>query len=251
MSRAGLRGARRTRVYDCNYNAGQNYYKPALDNLDRKLYGRPLASDRFDSPKPASLFSPTRETSTPFNDEPLNSARKRAERVITEDSFFDSRGVRVPKSSIGEAIREFDDEFKSTLTKIRANKAKATNFATDVDFDDTVDSFKRRNRAVDLDSSAFDESTTGRAASSIKKSTFKLTSRREEESSEPTAVTKWSALSSATEDSGASLRARATKARLEDLESEMNERTEKQIAREKRSQALKKFIADIDNDLAD
>lgn len=40
MSRAGLRGARRTRVYDCNYNAGQNYYKPALDNLDRKLYGR-------------------------------------------------------------------------------------------------------------------------------------------------------------------------------------------------------------------
>lgn len=39
MSRAGLRG-RRTRVYDCNYNAGQNYIKPALDNLDRKYYGR-------------------------------------------------------------------------------------------------------------------------------------------------------------------------------------------------------------------
>lgn len=249
MSRAGLRGARRTRVYDCNYNAGQSYYKPTLDNLDRKLYGRPLASDRFDSPKPASLFSPTRETSTPFNDEPLSSARKRAERIITEDSFFDSRGARVPKSSIGEAIREFDDEFKSTLTKIRANKAKATNFAADVDFDDTVDLLKRRNHRADHDS-AFEENSS-RAASSIKKSTFKLTSRREEEASEPTAVTKWSSLSSATEDSGASLRARATKARLEDLESEMTERSEKQIAREKRSQALKKFIADIDNDLAD
>lgn len=74
------------------------------------VFFRPLASDRFDSPKPASLFSPTRETSTPFNDEPLSSARKRAERVITEDSFFDIRGARVPKSSIGEAIREFDDE---------------------------------------------------------------------------------------------------------------------------------------------
>jgi len=249
MSRAGLRGPRRTRVYDCNYNAGQSYYKPALDNLDRKLYGRPLTSDRFDSPKPASLFSPTRETSIPFNDEPLSSARKRAERVITEDSFFDSRGGRIPKSSIGEAIREFDDEFKSTISKIRANKAKATNFAADVDFEDTVDLLKRRNRAVDLDA-GFDEGSTGRAASSIKKSTFKLTSRREEEA-EPIAVTKWSALSSVTEDSGASLRAKATKARLDDLESEMTERTEKQLAREKRSQALKKFIADIDNDLAE
>lgn len=40
MSRAGLRGPRRTRVYDCNYNAGEKYYRPALDNLDRKYYGK-------------------------------------------------------------------------------------------------------------------------------------------------------------------------------------------------------------------
>lgn len=33
---ATLRGPRRTRVYDCNYNMGESYYKPALDNLDRK-----------------------------------------------------------------------------------------------------------------------------------------------------------------------------------------------------------------------
>lgn len=73
---------------------------------------RPLVSDRYDSPKPASsaIFSPARETGTPFNDEPLSNARRRAERVITEDSFFDSRGARVPKNTIGEAIREFDDE---------------------------------------------------------------------------------------------------------------------------------------------
>lgn len=73
---------------------------------------RPLTSERFDSPKPAptSLFSPARETPTPFNDEPLSNARRRAERVITEDAFFDSRGARVPKNTIGEAIREFDDE---------------------------------------------------------------------------------------------------------------------------------------------
>lgn len=30
------RGPRRTRVYDCNYNLGERYYKSALDNLDKK-----------------------------------------------------------------------------------------------------------------------------------------------------------------------------------------------------------------------
>lgn len=64
--------------------------------------------DRFDSPKPKSIFSPGRDS--PFADEPLSNARRRAERIITEDSFFDVRGARVPKSSVGEAIREFDDE---------------------------------------------------------------------------------------------------------------------------------------------
>lgn len=78
-------------------------------------YIRPLTTDRFDSPKPASFFTPSREARTPFDDTPLNDARRRAERVITnDDSFFDVRGARVPKSSvgdgIGQTIREFDDE---------------------------------------------------------------------------------------------------------------------------------------------
>lgn len=73
---------------------------------------RPLSTDPFEASKPASFFSPSREPKarTPFNDEPLSDARRRAERVITEDSFFDVRGARVPRSSVGEAIREFDDE---------------------------------------------------------------------------------------------------------------------------------------------
>lgn len=76
---------------------------------------RPLSTDPFETSKPASFFSPTREPKarTPFTDEPLNDARRRAERVITaDDSFFDVRGARVPKSSVGEAIREFDDEVR-------------------------------------------------------------------------------------------------------------------------------------------
>lgn len=65
-------------------------------------------------------------------------------------------------------------QFKSTINKIRANK-KATNFAQDVDFEDTVDSFKRRNR-TDFDS-AFDDSH-GKASSSVKKSSYKVLSER-------------------------------------------------------------------------
>lgn len=48
--------------------------------------------------------------------------------------------------------------------------------------------------------------------------------------------------------SGASNRAKASKARLDDLESEMFERSEKQAARDKRSAHLKKFLADNEFD---
>lgn len=53
----------RTKVYDCNYNIGEGYYKPMMDHLDRKYYGAPTSipasvrptSGFFDSPK-SSLF---------------------------------------------------------------------------------------------------------------------------------------------------------------------------------------------------
>ncbi|XP_063976608.1 uncharacterized protein LOC135162277 isoform X2 [Diachasmimorpha longicaudata] len=32
----------RTRVYGCNYDKGESYYKPMVDHLDRKYSGRPL-----------------------------------------------------------------------------------------------------------------------------------------------------------------------------------------------------------------
>ncbi|XP_012147767.1 uncharacterized protein LOC100875687 isoform X2 [Megachile rotundata] len=35
----------RTRVYGCNYDKGESYYKPMVDHLDRKYSGRPLFSE--------------------------------------------------------------------------------------------------------------------------------------------------------------------------------------------------------------
>lgn len=77
-----------------------------------------------------------------------------------------------------------------------------------------------------------------------------MRSRQEEDTSTSEPLTKWTGISSSSvfddDNSAASLRAKATKARLDDLESEMFERSEKQLAREKRSQHLKQFLADSD-----
>lgn len=64
---------------------------------------------------------------------------------------------------------------------------------------------------------------------------------------DPKNLTKWTALEPS-ENSAASARAKATKARLNDLETEMFERSEKQMAREIRSAQLKKFLAESEID---
>lgn len=63
---------------------------------------------------------------------------------------------------------------------------------------------------------------------------------------DPKNLTKWTALDDG--NSAASVRAKATKARLNDLETEMFERSEKQAAREKRSAQLKKFLVESEID---
>lgn len=65
-------------------------------------------------------------------------------------------------------------QFQSTLNKIRANKKATANFATDMDFDDAVESLKRRNR-FELDS-GFEDAKA--ASNSVKKSSFKVISHR-------------------------------------------------------------------------
>lgn len=63
-------------------------------------------------------------------------------------------------------------QFQSTINKIRASK-KAANYgnAADADFDEAVDSFKRRNR-TEFKSTL--DNGIGHAASSIRKSAYKV-----------------------------------------------------------------------------
>lgn len=71
-----------------------------------------------------------------------------------------------------------------------------------------------------------------------------MVTRASDDYVDPKSLTKWTALGDENKNSAASLRAKATKARLHDLESEMFERSEKQQAREQRSAQLKKFLVE-------
>lgn len=59
-------------------------------------------------------------------------------------------------------------------------------------------------------------------------------------------LTKWTALNKSDDETAAVARAKATRARLSDLEDEMNELSEKSAAREKRAARLRALVADTE-----
>lgn len=71
-------------------------------------------SERVPSPARPAFFG-----ADPYHDEPIETSRRRAERAITEDAFFDVRGARVPKSTIGAAIDEFDENVSKSEFECR------------------------------------------------------------------------------------------------------------------------------------
>lgn len=70
-----------------------------------------------------------------------------------------------------------------------------------------------------------------------------MVTRASDDYVDPKTLTKWTPLDDGGK-SAASLRAKATKTRLSELENDMFERSEKQQARENRSVQLKKFLVD-------
>lgn len=93
----------RTRVYDCNYNIGEGYYKPMMDHLDRKYYGTSSAAPAakpatgfFDSPK--SLFGSSGAAST-------------------FDEYRPSSPIRSRRSGSDSRLSLPDDEFEQEVKK--------------------------------------------------------------------------------------------------------------------------------------
>lgn len=81
---------------------------------------------------------------------------------------------------------------------------------------------------------------------------LKVVTRRQEVEpvTQAASMLKWTKLNdesaSSSLNSTASLRAKASKVRLQELESDICDRSEKQLAREKRSAQLKQFLVDSD-----
>lgn len=244
---ASLRGPRRTRVYDANYNIGQSYYKPALDNLDRKYYGKPETSTfDFPSSRPRTAFN----LDDRF-DEDLTSARQRASKAIQEESLFDSRGARASRGAPISSVfdDDIDEDVKNSLSRIRASKSKIQAVINDfADADDSFTTVKRRSK-LGAASSLLDDADED-FGSSIRSRRLKS---RVEEVDEPVSATSVSSFkrlaitdSSESSSSAAAMRAQATKARLADIETDMFERSEKLAEREKRAANLKKILAEND-----
>lgn len=101
MSRIGR--TRRTRVYDCNYNKGESYYRPVLDRLDGKTQAKEPEREKIRSDVENRIRSALEDTEA------------------QHDDFFDSRGARAqrgrPLSSALEDEELTDDV--SYLSKIK------------------------------------------------------------------------------------------------------------------------------------
>lgn len=236
MSRAGR--TRRTRVYDCNYNKGESYYRPVLDRLDGKS---PVSRE------------PDRERIRSDVESRINRALEDFETPSTED-LFDSRGARAargrPLSSAMEED-EFTDEITESLKRLRAGK-KSSRFAEDIDFENSLSNLENRMRVSDkiLESVGIGQSEMSGARRALldnEERTEKRIARRLKE--EDNTLTKWTALKS-DDESAAAQRAKATRARLSDLEDEMSELSERSAAREKRAARLRALVADNETEVS-
>lgn len=276
----------RTKVYDCNYNAGQSYYKSALDGLDRK-YGRLNSSegisngaigglrasldrerererDRIELPSPRVRDL---EEDDFFADLPKRKTNTSA--LLGEfDSIFESRiknGVQRENPETARALKAFDDEIEEDLAasmkRLRASRAARAAAEDLEEIESNLSSRKSSNLRSKLDfSDKVIESVgiSGKARAALedeglisKRRHLKITSGDSTEND----LTKWTAVKSGSgrrhvledEDESpaqiaAAARAQKSRARLEDLEAEMQALAERGAAREKRVRDLKALV---------
>ncbi|XP_066601028.1 uncharacterized protein [Prorops nasuta] len=248
----------RTRVYGCNYDKGESYYKPMVDHLDRKYSARPLFAEprntfadeiaarrndfgggdtsgplggslgrdldlEFDSRRQGSRLSPS---SRPAGYDPL---------ADDDELVFDSRGQRT-RRRLGE---DFASEVAATTRRFKARVAELgfEDESSLLDPATTLGASRRGGIQAALRSALDDTETREQRRSRIfeEEPTFP----------EPRNVTRWTKLQDEEDPFGASAaatRARQTKARLDDLESEMEEIAERQAKRERRAAALRALV---------
>jgi hypothetical protein len=107
------RRPRRSRIYDLNYNIGENYYKSAIDRLDEKTSRTSLLTRRSEPPvssPPKSRFL-TQLSNDGLEEDTLDYARDRASKVIQRETILDSR--------TGRKALELEGDFNSQVSASR------------------------------------------------------------------------------------------------------------------------------------
>ncbi|XP_063976607.1 uncharacterized protein LOC135162277 isoform X1 [Diachasmimorpha longicaudata] len=240
----------RTRVYGCNYDKGESYYKPMVDHLDRKYSGRPLfpeartsladeiAARRSDigSRDLSGPRASARDLDLEF-DTPRSRTLAPTLHEDDEDTVYDIRGQRTNRRNLSD---DFASEVAATTRRFKAHAASLSYDSEH--YDDLRRSVVDRRQEV-MDKFTESAKNALEEADVAFKRRSKLLSDAEGERS--VAITRWSKLADAeTESSGAASRARQTKARLDDLESEMEEMAERQAKRERRAAALRALVSE-------
>ncbi|XP_037935943.1 uncharacterized protein LOC119669956 [Teleopsis dalmanni] len=217
-SRSGYR-PRRTRIYGANYDIGESYYKKQLDNLDNKK-----GTGRF-SDTPFHLDMNTKEDRYSPKVSFLNENNEDDLFKYTPKNDFKNKSYLVDDS---------DDEY--TLPKIKSIKPKLDSTFDDDFFGENI----KTNFLKKHDFQAKERTPLANDFNNEIQSGF--TSRRIKIRSENVLL----------DDKDASFeavsRAKASKARLADLESEMLSITEKQNEREKRKHGLRKLLGESESD---
>lgn len=230
MSRLGR--TRRTRVYDCNFDKGESYYRPVLDRLDGK------------TPVPRAT-EPDRDR---IRADVENRIKSALDDVEGSDDLFDSRGARAqrgrPLSSAFDND-ELSDDITESLKRLRAGK-KSSRFAEDIDFENNVANLENRMRISDkiLESVGIGSSSVSSASRALQENEERTEKRIARRLNDENSLTKWTAIGKSDDESAAAQRAKVSRARLTDLEDEMNELSERTAMREKRAARLRALVAD-------
>jgi len=258
-------------VYDCNYTAGERYYKPVVESLDRRTGsgGRISSPDTFQTLRSQLAAEeaeiPTFRRQTPRLDDELDIEEPRRNTnsaLLGEfDSIFENRsrgvrGERPPSMNLRTLEDEADQEISSYLKRVRETKTARPTLEDEFEDEATPRGSKRR-QVIDfqeklLNSVGVKNSEVDKARLAIeedpffKKRTLRVTSEDDEEAP---SLTKWtvlnrrSQLDGESEDFGsAAARARKTRSRLMDLDNEIEELAGRSAAREKRVAQLRALV---------
>lgn len=119
------RRPRRSRIYDLNYNIGENYYKSAIDRLDEKGSRTSLLNRRSEPPTvsspPKSRFL-TQLSNDGGLEDTLEIARDRASKVIQRETILDQR--------TGRKALELEADFDTQVSAFSIQQLMREKFST-------------------------------------------------------------------------------------------------------------------------